>query len=129
MFTLIEIFDSKQYENRHISLEQFLDDPTKCLEEAILVREELREGQDFRNGYEINIYFQDKDPYLIHGDETVTIPSEVYGNDFIYYPLSNMYGWKEGCWVKKAIYEKNYESVFVPLEQVQAKRLYYCSEI
>lgn len=91
--------------------------------------EKLREDEYCRNGYEINIYFDDKDPYRIHGDEAVTILSEVYGNNFIYYPFSNMYGWKDGCWVRKDIYEKYYESIIVPLEQVRPKRLYYCSEI
>lgn len=128
MNELIRVY-SKRYEDRHISLEQFLDNPEEYLEEAILISEELREGKDWRNGYEINIYFEDKHPYRICGDEAVTISADVYGNNFIYYPISNMHGWKDGCWVRKDIYEKYYESVIVPLEQVRPKRLYYCSEI
>ena len=128
MNELIGVY-SRRYEDEHISLEQFLDNPAEYLEEAILVREELREGKNWRNGYEIDIYFEDRPPFRIYGDEAVTIPLEIYGKNFIYYPISNMDGWKEGCWVRKDIYEKYYESVIVPLEQVRPKRLYYCSEI
>ena len=139
-----------------ITVEELVDIPKEYLKKVIIYHLELRNGSRWVNGFEIELFTEDEPKYWIDGSigkeksefDTEEAFAEAFSKfapityneekkqyafeqpieNYIYYPIMDLNGWFECCWIRKDIYEKYYESVIVPLKNCRRTRPYFLGD-